>query len=104
MDNNLLVVRIGINLKPQYFNNLVENIAFQKTTGTVVLPSYCEALVVPKDIEVKVENTAKKSKGYNPVEKAYKRLLEIHNGEWIDVTKASELIEEAIGYLGEALE
>ena len=100
MNNELLVVRVGIGLKPQHFNNLMEAITLQKTTGTVVLPHYCEAIVVPKDVEVKVENAAKKSKDYNPVEKAYKVLLDLRDNPIQDTW----MIEKAIGYLGEALE
>lgn len=100
MNNELLVVRVAIPLKPSQFNVLTENIIIQKTTGTVVLPHYCEALVVPKDIEVKFENGAKKVKDYNLVQKAYDLLQKFHDSPIVGISE----IEEAIGYLGEALE
>lgn len=100
MNNELLVVRVCVGLKPSQFESLMENIALQKTTGTVVLPHYCEALVVPKDIEVKFENGVKKQKSYNPVQKAYDLLQKFYDSRVI----ISSEIEEAIGYLGEALE
>lgn len=100
MNNELLVVRVCVGLKPSHFASLMENIALQKTTGTVVLPHYCEVLVVPKDIEVKFENDAKKLKDYNPVQKAYDLLQKFHDSPIVGISE----IEEAIGYLGEALE
>lgn len=104
MDKELLIVRCSINLKPQQFDNLKDYIELQRTTGSILLPSYCEAVVVPKDVEIKIEDSAKKSKQYNPVEKAYHLLLGLQNDSRLDVSKASTMMEEAIGYLGEALE
>lgn len=44
-------------------------------------------------------------KGYNPVEQAYKVLEDIHyNKSCADATDYSIAVEEAIGYLGEALD
>lgn len=103
MDKELLVVRSKINLKPSEYNNVQESLAFQKTTGVILLPSYLEAIVVPKDVEIKVENDVKESKKYNPVEKAYNLLLEFHNKNRRDMSQMDVVFEEVIGCLGEAL-
>lgn len=41
---------------------------------------------------------------YNPIEKAYYILLDVINNKESDIADYSIAIEEAIGYLGEALE
>lgn len=54
-NKELLVVRCTINLKPKEYDVLMECIQVQKSTGTVLLPSYCEAIVVPEDIDIRSE-------------------------------------------------
>lgn len=44
------------------------------------------------------------SKNYNPVEQAYLLLVKIRDDESMTVDDALIAIDEAIGYLGEALE
>lgn len=54
--SDVLVVRVNANLRPEVMNNLKEAIEIMKESGTIVLPSYCEALVIPEDCTVRVED------------------------------------------------
>ena len=42
-------------LRGKEYQDLCRSIEIQRTTGVIVLPPYCEAIVVPNDIEIKVE-------------------------------------------------
>ena len=44
------------------------------------------------------------NRNYNPVEVAYELLVDIFNKPNVDKEEAFIIIEEAIGYLGEALD
>ena len=55
MNKQLLVVRANIFLRGKEYQDLCRSIEIQRTTGVIVLPPYCEAIVVPNDIEIKVE-------------------------------------------------
>lgn len=56
--SDLLIVKLkpGINLKADLMDHWRKEILRQKETGTVLLPWFLEAIVVPKDIELKVED------------------------------------------------
>lgn len=56
--SDVLVVKINAYLKPKELNDFRRWIEAQKATGTVVLPPYCEALVIPEDVEIRVEDFA----------------------------------------------
>lgn len=55
--SDLLVIKVkpGINLKADLMDHWRKEILRQKETGTVLLPWFLEAVVVPKDIELKFE-------------------------------------------------
>lgn len=55
--SDLLVVKVkpGINVKADLMDHWRKEILRQKQTGVVVLPWFFEAVVVPKDIELKFE-------------------------------------------------
>lgn len=55
--NDLLVIKVkpGINVKADLMDHWHKEILRQKETGLVFLPWYLEAVVVPKDIELKFE-------------------------------------------------
>jgi len=55
-DNSLLVVKVSTPLKTDVLHKVHEEIIKQKEMGVVVLPVGYEALLVPKDIEIQVEN------------------------------------------------
>lgn len=53
----LLVIRCNAFLKPGEFSRLTQSIYEQKEKcGMVVLPPYCEALVVPRNMDISVES------------------------------------------------
>ena len=54
--NKILVVKPMIKLNAETLEALHESILLQKETGVVVLPWCIEALLVPEDVEIKVEN------------------------------------------------
>lgn len=51
----LLVIRVNVFFNGKDFDHIVNFIQMQRQTGTIVLPPYCEALVVPADAEIKIE-------------------------------------------------
>lgn len=53
---DILVIRVNAFCRQKELNDIYRWVASQKETGTVVLPHYCEALVVPEDIEIRVED------------------------------------------------
>lgn len=53
--NDVLVVKINALFPSETLSEIHKNILKQKESGVIVLPSYCEALVVPEDIEIKLE-------------------------------------------------
>lgn len=62
MENDILVVKVNMFLKNKEQEAVRQCILEQRKTGIIVLPPYCEAIVVPKDVEIKfegVENDAK---------------------------------------------
>ena len=54
--NKVLIVKPMIKLNAETLEALHESICLQKETGVVVLPRCVEALLVPEDVEIKVEN------------------------------------------------
>ena len=54
--SDILVVKTNIMLKPDKMESLRQRFLEQKGTGVVVLPPYCTALVVPEDIEIRMED------------------------------------------------
>ncbi len=55
MDNEILVVRTNVYLKIEEQEAVRQYILEQRKTGVIVLPVYCEVIVVPKDVEIKFE-------------------------------------------------
>lgn len=55
MDNDILIVRVNMFLKNKEQEAVRQHILEQRKTGVIVLPPYCEAIMVPKDVEIKFE-------------------------------------------------
>ena len=55
MDNNILIIRVNMFLKNKEKEAVRQYIMEQRKTGVIVLPPYCEAIMVPKDVEIKFE-------------------------------------------------
>lgn len=58
--DEILVIKVdGFNLSPEEMHNLRQRIIKQKKEKVVILPWYCEAIIVPKDVDIKVEEDNK---------------------------------------------
>ncbi len=55
MSKELLIVKSTINLNSKQLENLYSSICMQRVTGTVVLPVYCDPIVVPGDLDIKID-------------------------------------------------
>ena len=55
MDNDILVIKVNMFLKNKEQETVRQHILEQRKTGVIVLPPYCEAVMVPKDVEIKFE-------------------------------------------------
>ena len=51
---DILVVKVNTILPAVDMEDIRANILKQKDSGIIVLPNYCEALVVPEDTEITV--------------------------------------------------
>ena len=56
--DNILVVKVKSLMPPEQLDNLRRGIINQKESGVIVLPSFCEAVVVPEDVEIKAEGVS----------------------------------------------
>lgn len=54
--SNILVVRPIIKVNNETLETIHNSICLQKETGVIVLPWCVQALLVPEDVEIKVEN------------------------------------------------
>lgn len=54
-DKDVLVIKINANLNQRSLTRIRECIMRQKESGLVILPDFCEVIVVPKDIEIQLE-------------------------------------------------
>lgn len=53
---DILVIKVNAFLKPKEMDNIARYVHDSMKTGLVVLPPYCDAQVVPDNLEVRVEN------------------------------------------------
>lgn len=61
-NNDILVIKVNIVLKNKEQEAVHQHILEQRKTGVIVLPPYCEAIIVPKDVEIKFEGVENDSK------------------------------------------
>lgn len=54
---DILVVKTKVYLKTDAYKQLYTSLITQKENGLVIIPAYCEAVVVPNNIEIKMEDT-----------------------------------------------
>ena len=52
---DILVIKCRAVIKPEKLNEFREMLIEQNAEGVVVIPPYFDALVVPEDIEIRVE-------------------------------------------------
>lgn len=54
--SDILVIKINqLNLSPEAMHNLRQQIIKQKEEKVVLLPYYCEPIIVPEDVDIRVE-------------------------------------------------
>lgn len=54
--SEILVIKVNhFNLSPEDMHNLRQQIIKQKEEKVVILPYYCEAIIVPEDVDIRVE-------------------------------------------------
>lgn len=53
---DILVIKVNAFLSGKDMNGLTKYIHESMKTGLVVLPPYCDAQIVPEDVEVRIEN------------------------------------------------
>lgn len=57
----IIVIKINAIISPEQKEELRKSIIKQKETGVVILPYFAEAIITPKDIEIKIKD--EKSEG-----------------------------------------
>ena len=55
-DEEILVVRCNIVVNQEILEDLRLKIAEQRDTGVIMLPYFCDALIIPKDLVIKMMN------------------------------------------------
>lgn len=53
--DNILVVKSNLALSPQSLDTMRKGLLKQKKEGVIVVPYFCDALIIPNDAEVKVK-------------------------------------------------
>lgn len=53
---DILVVKVNMFCGSREFNKLCQYISDSAKTGVVVLPPYCDAQIVPDNVEIRVED------------------------------------------------
>ena len=52
---DILVIKCNTMVKAETLNQLRQIFLKEKEEGVVVIPAFCDAMMVPEDIEIKVE-------------------------------------------------
>lgn len=53
--DNILIIKAKSLMSPEQLDFLRSNILNQKASGVIVLPSFCEAIVTPENVAIRVE-------------------------------------------------
>lgn len=53
--DDILVIKYPFLMKNSHATQLYESILKQKENGVIIIPDYCEVVIAPKDVEIKVE-------------------------------------------------
>lgn len=56
MTNDLLVIKVNTILKTKEFSELAERLIQMRKEGVLVLPFYCDAIMIPDDVNIQVES------------------------------------------------
>lgn len=55
MEKQVLVVKLNVHLRAKDIQRIRKSIMEQKETGLVILPAFCDALLVPEGIDILVK-------------------------------------------------
>lgn len=55
--DDILVVKVNMFLRPKEMDDISRYIRESAKTGVIILPPYCDAQVVPDNMEIRVEET-----------------------------------------------
>ena len=53
--SDILVIKCNTMVKPETLMQLRQIFLKEKEEGVVVIPAFCDAMMIPEDIEIKVE-------------------------------------------------
>ena len=53
--SDILVIKCNTTVKAETLNQLRQIFLKEKEEGVVVIPAFCDAMMIPEDIEIKVE-------------------------------------------------
>lgn len=53
---DILVIKVNAVLRADEFKDIQKYIQNQKETGIIVLPPFCDAQIVPDDVQIRIEN------------------------------------------------
>ena len=53
--NDILVIKCKTPVKPDKLKTLRDRILKEKEEGVIVIPAFCDAIMIPEDVEIKVE-------------------------------------------------
>lgn len=56
--NDVLVIKVNLDVPAEKLKALQDGFLLQKKQGVVIIPSFCEAVVVPEGVEIKVEGVS----------------------------------------------
>lgn len=60
---DILVVKVNMFLRDPELNKIYDSISRQKENGLILLPPYCDAQVVPENVEIVIEDRVGHIKG-----------------------------------------
>lgn len=55
MNNDVLVIKVNMDVSAETLHGLYEGFKLQRKNGVVVIPSFCDVLMVPGDTKIKVK-------------------------------------------------
>ena len=55
-DNEVLVIKCGVFMSDYDLQKMHDDIVKERKTGVVVLPVYCEPVIVPEDVKIEVRD------------------------------------------------
>lgn len=57
--SDVLVIKVNLDVSAEQLKSLRDGFLLQKKEhGVVVIPSFCEAVMIPEDVEIKVEGVS----------------------------------------------